>query len=265
VQALDQNHGGASYFCYSERHGHVPAPGKWQQIETNKLLSSIDKKGVLLGCESAAAEPFLAQLQFSDKRYELNYYIGTPIPLYEYLYHEYVTNFMGNQICAMLEKADNNFTYRLAYSFAAGDALTLVMSGDGEFQYSWCDGVEPLEQTLDKSVVLPFIKTLTKWRKGGASKFLHYGKMIPPAKVHCATERFLCGDGVTYLTSDSAISVAYAHGGKRVQLLINYNLYEVEITFDRPYNVYTDADLQNAQRVERCTMQPLSVILLELE
>jgi hypothetical protein len=77
--------------------------------------------------------------------------------------------------------------------------------------------------------------------------------------------RFLCGDGVTYLTSDSAISVAYAHGGKRVQLLINYNLYEVEITFDRPYNVYTDADLQNAQRVERCTMQPLSVILLELE
>ena len=71
VQALDQNHGGNSYFCYSDRHGHVPAPGKWQHEQVNKLLSLIDKKGAIFGCESSAAEPFLSQLPFSDNRFKL--------------------------------------------------------------------------------------------------------------------------------------------------------------------------------------------------
>ena len=31
IQALDQNHGGNSYFCYSSNHGHPPVPGKWQE------------------------------------------------------------------------------------------------------------------------------------------------------------------------------------------------------------------------------------------
>mgnify|MGYP003312604601 CR=1 FL=1 len=113
LQALDQNHGGCPCFCYSDNHGHVPAPGRWQQEETNKMLESINKNGVLFGCESAASEPFLKELKFSDNRFELNYYLGEAVPIYSYIFHEYVNNFMGNQICSMLEKKDNCFTYRL--------------------------------------------------------------------------------------------------------------------------------------------------------
>ena len=266
VQALDQNHGGGPCFCYSEGHEHVPAPGKWQQIETNKLLSSIDRNGVLFGCESAAAEPFLAQLQFSDNRYQLNYYVGTPIPVYAYLYHEYVNNFMGNQICAMLEKRENSFTYRLAYSFAAGDMLTVVMNGNGELQHAWCDYVEPKNKHVDKTSALRFIATLNEWRRQGGGEFLHCGKMIQPLAIKCAEERFLLEDGKTYFKTPAVVTAAYEYAGKRVQFVVNYNFRPVEITLDGQFDVYTCADLTACERaVDGITIAPLSVIMIDME
>ncbi|MBR2646367.1 MAG: hypothetical protein IKD47_02245 [Clostridia bacterium] len=265
VQALDQNHGGGPYFCYSDGHNHVPAPGKWQQIETNKLLKNIDKKGVIFGCESAAAEPFLAQLQFSDKRFELNYYVGTPIPVYEYLYHEYVNNFMGNQICAMLEKSENNFTYRLAYSFTSGDMLTVVLNGDGDLQHAWCDYVQPKDKHLDKSVVLSFIKTLNDWQRKGGYEFLHYGKMLPPILVHCGVEKFLLEDNKTYLQTDSVVTTAFQCGNRRAQFVVNYNLHDVEVTFDKPQTVYVDSDLKTSIQTEKLTLSPLTVVMIDLK
>ena len=265
IQALDQNHGGGSYFCYSDQHEHVPAPGKWQQIETNKLLASIDKQGVVFGCESAAAEPFLSQLQFSDKRFQLNYYVGTPIPVYEYLYHEYVNNFMGNQICAMLEKSENNFTYRLAYSFTSGDMLTVVLNGDGDLQHAWCDYVEPKQKHLNKDMVLSFIKTLNEWQRGGGREFLHYGKMLAPIPVYCDKQKFLLEDHKTYLQTDSVVTTAFACGDKSVQFIVNYNLHEVEISFDGQYTVYKDSGLQTQETTQKLTLKPLSVVMIDLK
>ena len=263
VQALDQNHGGGSYFCYSDKHKHVPAPGKWQQEETNKLLSSIDKKGVLLGCESAAAEPFLAQLSFSDNRYELNYYLGTPTPIYAYLYHEYLNNFMGNQICAILEKRYNNFTYRLAYSFTAGDMLTVVMNGKGELLHAWCDYVEPKEKNVDKGVALSFIKTLNAWRTKAGKNFLHKGKMVKPAPIACGKEKFRLEDGITYLTVDEALTCAYEYGGKVAQFIVNYNENPVKVGLDKKYDVYIDADATICETgVDEVTLTPYSVVMI---
>ena len=265
LQALDQNHGGNSYFCYSDKHNHVPAPGKWQQIETNKMLSSIEKNGVVFGCESAAAEPFLAQLAFSDNRFELNHYVGEPIPVYAYIYHEYVNNFMGNQICAFLEKQDNNFTYRLAYSFAAGDMLTLVTNGENTLLHSWCDYVEPVEKRVDKESTFAFIKTLNAWRKGEAGRFLHYGKMIAPTPIDCEKQSFLLGDFVNKFTTSALLSSAYEIEGKKVQFLVNYNQKPIQVALDKKYDVYTDATLKGCQRaVSDVTIPPLSVVMLDI-
>lgn len=266
VQALDQNHGGNSYFCYSDKHGHPPAPGKWQQEETNKMLASIDKGGVVFGCESAAAEPFLAQLSFSDNRFELNHYVGRPIPLYAYVYHEYVNNFMGNQICAILGKQENNFTYRLAYSFAAGDMLTLVINGKGELLYSWCDYVEPKEEMVNKTTALAFIKTLNAWRMQGGKNFLRFGKMLAPIPVECEKEYFRLECSETPLEDDGVLSTAYAYKREKVQFLINYNLHPVDVAWEKEYDVYLDADLTSCVRkTNRITMEPLSVVMLDLD
>lgn len=264
VQALDQNHGGGSYFCYSDKHGHTPAPGKWQQIETNKLLSSIKKGQVLFGCESAAAEPFLAQLPFSDNRFELNYYIGAPIPVYSYIYHEYVNNFMGNQICAMLEKTDNNFTYRLAYAFTAGDMLTVVLNGNGSLQYAWCDYVAPKGKHVNKATAIPFIKALNAWRRFGGKNFLHCGKMIAPVRIECTQEKFLLEDQKTYLYADSVLTAAYEYNGEKVQFLVNYNNRPVLAKFNKTYDVYLDSSLKACSRVESITLAPLSVVMMKL-
>ncbi|MBQ8726681.1 MAG: hypothetical protein IJY84_06250 [Clostridia bacterium] len=265
LQALDQNHGGNSYFCYSDSHGHPPAPGKWQQKEVNSLLSSIEKRGVVLGAESSAAEPFISQIAFSDNRYELNYYLGEPVPIYAYIYHEYVNNFMGNQICAMLEKKPNNFTYRLAYSFIAGDMLTVVINGKGELLYAWCDYVEPKEQTVDKSTALNFIKTLNAWRNKGGKKFLRGGKMIKPICIKTDKQSFLLEDGKTYLTPNSVLTSAYSFGGERAQFLVNYNLAPMEVELESPCDAYFDVDLKICKKsVNRLIIEPLSVVMLKI-
>ncbi len=265
VQALDQNHGGNSYFCYSDRHGHVPAPGKWQHEQVNKLLSSIDKKGAIFGCESSAAEPFLSQLPFSDNRFELNYYVGKPTPIYSYLYHEFVNNFMGNQICAMLEKTENNFTYKLAYSFIAGDMLTLVLGGKDKILHAWCDYVEPIEKNVDKALALKFVKTLNAWRQNAGRKFLHYGKMVEHKKIKCSTEKFLLEDGKTYLVENSLLTSAYRCGEETVQFIVNYNLTPVEVEFEEEFDVYCDYKLENVNRgVKRMVVEPLSVVMIKI-
>ena len=74
AQILDQNHGGSQYFCHSRIHGHPVAPGAWMTETMQNLLGEWNRKAgkMLFGCESAAAEPFIGNLLFSDNRYREN-------------------------------------------------------------------------------------------------------------------------------------------------------------------------------------------------
>lgn len=264
LQALDQNHGGCSYFCYSDKHGHVPAPGKWQAEETCKMLDLVDKNGVVLGCESAAAEPVISRLAYNDNRFQLNLYLGMPIPIYAYLYHEYVNNFMGNQVCAMLDKSDNNYPYRLAYSFVAGDMLSLVISDDGQVQYSWGDWIAPKDKCVDKQIAFSFLGTLNSWRKGKSAKYLHIGKMVKGIKVLCDKQHFVLDDGSPY-TPDSVLTAAYELDRKTVQFIVNYNTCKVDVNFNHAVCGYSDCELlQRFDNVKQVTLEPLSVAMLEL-
>lgn len=245
VQAFDQNHGGSSYFCYSSEHGHKPAPGKWQVKETIKIMRNIHKEGVLIGCESAAAEPFISQLKFSDNRYELNYYIGLPIPIYSYIYHEYVNNFMGNQICMMLSKEEYNYPYRLAYSFIAGDMLTVVMINEGEIAYCW--GNECFRDHVNKEQAIKLIKNLNEWRRKEGKSFLHLGKMVKPLKILCGTNDFIGEDG-RRIVVDKVLTAAYEYKGERLQFAVNYNDLPEIIKVEKPVTIYKNA--QMTEKVE---------------
>ncbi|MBQ4053744.1 MAG: hypothetical protein IJD33_05340, partial [Clostridia bacterium] len=180
--------------------------------------------------------------------------------------HEYVNNFMGNQICAMLEKSENNFTYRLAYAFTAGDMLTVVMDGQGDILHAWCDYVEPREKHVDKDVAFAFIKTLNSWRQKGGKNFLNYGKMVAPIGVCCTKEKFLLEDKKTYLVADSVLSSAYEYGGERVQFLVNYNLAPVDVALGKKCEVYFDSDLRILEKgADKITIAPLSVAMIKWE
>lgn len=265
VQALDQNHGGVSYFCFSDKHGHVPAPGKWQAEETCKMLDRVHTYGALLGCESAASEPMIAHLPYSDSRFQLNLYVGTPIPVYSYIYHEYVNNFMGNQVCAMLNKVEESYTYRLAYSFTVGDMLSLVTLGDGKVEYSWDDWIAPRDKTVDKQVAFGFIRTLNGWRQGATGKYLHLGRMVKPVAVGCGKQHFSLDDGSAY-TPAEVLTTAYKLGKTTLQFVVNYNRYEVTVKLPQTLGGYLDNNLtEQFDPTDTMTIAPLSVVALKLD
>jgi hypothetical protein len=92
---------------------------------------------------------------------------------------------MGNQVCLEIaidcKKSRENLLYRLAYSFAAGDMLTLVITSDGRIQWSWgqkkfCKPYMPAEDTA-----LLFAKRLNAWRRA-CPEYLVAGEMMPPQK-----------------------------------------------------------------------------------
>ncbi|MBQ9151950.1 MAG: hypothetical protein IJX72_06845 [Clostridia bacterium] len=231
VQILDQNHGGGQYFCYSRDHGHPPAPGGWMTERMQEMLTEWNEQapGMLFGCESAAAEPFIGNLQFSDNRFELNYMIGRPVPLYAYVYHEYLRNFMGNQVCCNLDTSVDTLRYRLAYSFSVGDCMTLVLTPDGNLMNNW--GTRDFQNVPDKEKALRLIRNLTRFYREAAKPYLHAGRMIPALPVDCADVSYLCRFVERDVILPAVLTSAWeSDDGRRGQILVNPEDMEVTCT-----------------------------------
>ena len=214
AQILDQNHGGGQYLCYSRRHGHPPVPGAWMTVKMQKMLSEWKKQspGMILGCESATAEPYIGMLPMSDDRYELSSILGRPVPMYAFLFHEYIRNFMGNQVSDPLPRDTDALLYRLAYSFAAGDVPTLILTPEGNISPSW--GTRDFSVMPDKETVLKFLKTLSDARNSGLSDFLNYGRMMPSPALECGLAPF--GNSLPAL-----VSVCWEYRGEKITIVIN--------------------------------------------
>lgn len=229
VQILDQNHGGGQYFCYSREHGHPPAPGTWMTEQMQELLTQWNEAApnTLFGCESAAAEPFIGNLLFSDNRYELNYMIGRPVPLYAYLYHEYLRNFMGNQVsCPLHEQEDENLWYRIAYSFSIGDCMTLVIDQDGQIKSRW--GKLKTNYVPDQEKVLRLVRNLTRFYREKGKSYLYAGRMIPPAPVFCDTVEFPRRDKDRSVRLPQILTSAWiGSDSSRAQILVNPTEQEI--------------------------------------
>jgi hypothetical protein len=141
--------------------------------------------GMVIGCESAAAEPFIKHLPFNDLRFNVNFFFGKPVPAYSYIFHEYVNNFMGNQngtgIALDLEANPDNLLFRIAYSFAAGDMLTVTLADAGTIHWDW--GTEWTVAPPNQANVKALIKNLNPWRTGAAKDFLRFGRMTAPVPI----------------------------------------------------------------------------------
>ena len=235
VQILDQNHGGGQYFCYSKDHGHPPVPGTWMTKNMQEMLTDWNQKskGALFGCESAAAEPFIGNLQFSDNRFEINYPFGRSVPMYAYIYHEYVRNFMGNQVGSPFVFDPDSLLYRIAYSFSAGDAMTIVLTPDGDVNSYW--GNRDFSKLPNKEKVLTFIRNLTHFYKEEAKPYLYAGRMIASPQVDCKTVSYTIEKyGNVYdRILPALLSTAWeSPDGKRALILVNPHNEEITATVD---------------------------------
>lgn len=226
VQILDQNHGGSQLFCYSKEHNHPPCVGDWMTTEMQKLLSEWNEKAgkTLLGCESAASEAFIPNLLFSDNRFELVHFIGKAVPLYSYLYHEFVHNFMGNQVCALLPAA--SYLYRVAYSFAAGDMPTIVLHPQGKILSHW--GQRTLDDLPVEKDVLTFIKNLRAFYMENHG-LMCFGNMVKPLPYKTGETTYLNSLYARSYTAQEVLTAAYELDGKKMQIFVNYNTEEKTI------------------------------------
>lgn len=248
MQVMDQNHGGSMYFCYATDHGHPAVPGPWMTEAMQRTTAAWQAAcpNGLLGCESAAAEPYLGTLLLSDNRYELNYFTGRAVPLHAYLYHRYVHNFMGNQVCAPFAYDTLGICYRLAYSFAAGDLLTLVLNDDGEIMFHW--GMRDFSRHSDKDAILAFCRKLHRMQKA-YPQFLACGQMEKPLPHACATTKLALTGPRKELVEPSVLSAAYRDDeGHGMQFFVNY----------------TDAPVPVTVAGETFTVPPLDVVVRPL-
>lgn len=222
AQILDQNHGGGQYFCYARDHGHPAMPGAWMTDNMQKMLSSWNAEApkMLFGCESAAAEPFIGNLAMSDNRFELNYCNGRPVPLYAYLYHEYVRNFMGNQVCCVLTTKIDTLRYRLAYSFSIGDIMTLILSPNGKLMTHW--GTRDFDNCPDMDKALTLIGNLTAFYNREGREYLACGRMSDCSAFSCKEIEIPLekGDDVARLPELLA-SCWEAKDGKKAYIVVN--------------------------------------------
>lgn len=177
-QFFDQNIGGGAQVCYSSEHHHPSIPGAWQTVAMkslqDRMIREIKDCGsrMILGCEAAAATPYVMNLMYNDSRPGNGYSFGRPLPGVNFVFHEYMCNFSGNQCGA---KSDP--LYRLAYSFHLGDMLSVVLGKDGEIVVGW--GTKWEEPVPEQQPLIDLICSLNRLRKK-YPQFLLFGRMIKP-------------------------------------------------------------------------------------
>ena len=272
IQLLDQNHGGGSYFCFSKSHGHPPVPGKWQIEAVKDILETVRREKKVFGCESAAAQAFIKNLLFSDNRSTLAELVGDAVPAYAYVYHRYLNNFMGNQCCCEMKYHDDSFRYRMAYSFLAGDMLTIVINENAEITHHWGAARKGIPNP-EQSSCFELIKECNAWRVA-AKKYLCYGDMQKPMAYTCDE---VCNLVVSRRRDfdkpvKKVMSNAFSFDGKVGNFFINFTTSPITIFIpiqkgEKMYTTSEDfvANEGMERKTEEITVPPLSVILLELD
>ncbi|MDD5698549.1 MAG: DUF6259 domain-containing protein [Victivallaceae bacterium] len=189
AQFFDQNRGGSSHNCYAAHHRHPPVPGLWMTEAMRSLLAecrnTIREIGstMFLGAEGAAAEPYIASLPFNDLRFNWECVSGVPVPAYAFVYHEYINNFQGNQ-CGLDWQLDfinspDNLRWRTAYSFCAGDLLSIVLGRNGALHWGWNIPWDETVPEAEQQNAATLIFNLNAMRKR-YPEFLRYGRMLRP-------------------------------------------------------------------------------------
>ena len=170
---------------------------------------------------------------------------------------------MGNNVCgdAFIDcrKTPGIFQYRLAYSFLAGDILTVVINDEGDIQWAWGQRDFSADYRPDREAALTLIKNLTAWRKA-CPEFLQRGRAQHPLPFDCSETQIFTNRGP--VAEPDVLSAAYSYGGKEVDFLVNWN--DSERTVSGPELAGKEYSLSPGGQMMECrdgsiAIPPLSV------
>ena len=280
IQYFDQNLGGGCYACYGTEHGHAYGPGLWQNEAMHDIFRGfqpiLEKSGYkpLVGCEAAASEINLEYLLYNDARATINLFAGTPVPAYAFVYHEYVNNFMGNQngvkSAIDIEQSPMNFLQRLAYSFCAGDMLTIIIRGNGDMIWDW--GTLWETEIPDQEHIIQLVRNLNGWRTGIGKDYLVTGRMLKPLPFDGATNLpMITKPGHRQINFPSVFTSNWQFvNDQKAQFFVNYLPDEQEITLNtsmlNDVTVFKSASDNQGETVSgkelKINIKPLSAVMV---
>jgi len=279
IQYFDQNLGGGCYACYGTEHGHPYGPGLWQNEAMHNIFKGfqpvLKEAGYnpLVGCEAAATEVNMQYLLFNDARATINLFVGTPVPAYAFVNHEYVNNFMGNQngtkTAIDIASSPMNFLQRLAYSFCAGDMLTVILRGNGDMIWDW--GTLWETDIPNQDQIIKLVRNLNSWRTGAGKDFLVTGRMLKPLLFKGARNLpMITLPGKHSINFPSVFTSNWKFGDDKAQFFVNYLPEEQEIVIkaDALKNVRivkNSSDTQGeiaGEKEIRIKIGPLSAIMV---
>jgi len=274
LQYFDQNQGCAAPLCYAAEHGHPALPGAWHTSAMRQLLQAAENAAgdTMLGCENAAAEPYMETCRLNDLRNHLAWGAwGVPVPLYPFLFHEYTAGFSGNGVC-LSEWVDVKRTpfflqWVMAWNFASGNLLSVVLKDGGRIHWHW--GLPWSVEAPEQEPLLELIGNLTAWRRNRASEYLVAGRMEKTPYVSCGT-RTIHLVGRAPATRPAVETSAWSKNGKRAILLVNYGTEpepcRVEFESSRSGTIFTRSG-NHAFHGKSIILEvpPLDAILCELK
>jgi ACS family hexuronate transporter-like MFS transporter len=167
----DQNVGGQAYECHNSAHPHPPGYGEWMAQATHEFLRAARRAGrtadrdFVLTIEQPG-EHFIQDLDgFNDRPYASTKF-GESVPVFQYLYHEYILSFGGDNNVGL--HCPESELIRLARSLHAGmlvEGPTFGPSND------W-----PLAE-------LEYLAAIARAQRGFAHDFVMLGRMLPAPRL----------------------------------------------------------------------------------
>lgn len=278
LQFFDQNLGGTSFLCYAKDHAHPSLPGAWQTDSMYSLIKEMNDEikalgsKMIMGTECAAAEPYINELPFSDLRPTFVWSRALPVPLYQFVFHEYVNNFMGNQVfasqCIDCETNSKNLLYRIAYAFNAGDLLSVTLRNNGIIDWGaasdW-NSVQP-----DQKSATTLICNLNNVRKK-YPEFLRHGKMLKPLIKIEGGKYTLHVAGNKYFTKRDELMDSFFHSsweapnGKKVQIITNFLLKTQRVFCTPPSDNLYIIDEKKRNSPFEIEIPPMSARILHIQ
>lgn len=237
LQYFDQNQGCTSPLCYNKDHDHGKLPDHRQTAAMQNLLSQARNAAgkMILGCENAAAESYIDVCMLNDLRSHLAWgAYGRPVPLYPYLFHEYVAGFTGNGVCLNawidFEKTPFFLQWTIAWNFVCGNLLAAVLKDNGDIHWNW--GNLWSNPAPEQKPLKTLIGNLCQWRKNAANAILSRGKMIRTPEIKCTAKEVFTTDG-RVIRLPAVEAAAWQVDDREELLLVNYNCdrQAAEITF----------------------------------
>lgn len=275
IQFLDQSCGGAAFPCYSEHHGHAPAPGSWMTAALATLVADLEARAaaadrpIVFSVENVANDRLIAHIPTCDIRPDIE---GDFVPLYHYLFHEYVRT----QAAFALAPNPYWMEIKTALSYVLGDQPTAIMGPGGRLM-AWAGRPWAAWHTPagDQPAILALLRRSIAMRRGVGRAFLVAGRMLRPAAVQgIKTVTWSCEERIATLpailharwqSADGRVAVALANWTAQEQVV----QIDLPLLSSKPYLYHiqqdtlisTDSGMGGARQFP---IPPHSVALLEV-